>query len=105
MSAAAWLRDLNGNERPAEWVTDGTVTRDTDPYMVRVPGFGVVMIGRATTGRHEWRALLVQPRADGTYGPGAARHPRDVVEKDGRLEIDLLPNTSGEDRIVVVVEP
>lgn len=112
--SACWIRNLYGVEQEAEWAGDEGHKQDHDPFMVRVPGFGVCMVGQARAdgepilraGQPQWMALVVAPRANGTYGPGSRRTPRDVrVADDGRLEVELLPNSSNEDRIVVVIDP
>lgn len=38
-----------------------------------------------------------------THGPGSEVE-RPVTSVDGHLEVELLPNSSGEDRIVVVID-
>lgn len=99
----ATIRNLYGEEQPAELeeLSHGAVA-------IVVPSLGhLVFAAESPTG----------PRAVLTQGPGRD-HLRDVKtidrfnEKDaagatlGRWwEVELLPNSAGEDRIVVVIHP
>lgn len=90
----ATIRNLWGEEQPAELdeLSHGSV-------VVAVPGLGHLVFNPETPAGA--RAVLTQ-------GPGRD-HDRDVKRllegDDPRYEIELLPNSSGEDRIVVVVRP
>jgi hypothetical protein len=107
--ATVELRDLLGETRP---LTPFVGVEWRDPYMVEVPAFGVLIIGSLRVDEPiarltpQWRALLVQPDAEHRIGPASNHVPYDVtVGDDGTLEVELLPNASGEDRLVVVVHP
>lgn len=83
----AWIRDLYGEEHEAEVIDAGMGTG------VAVAGFGT--------------ALFVE-RADGWMGGlinAGSTHERIVREVAGHLEMEILPNASGEDRLVVCLEP
>lgn len=90
MTVQASIRNLWGEEQPAE-LEDGV---DLPPGVVavRVPGLGHLIVGRHDD---EWRAVLAQEH--GTLW-------RDVSVIGDRVEVELLPNGSGEDRIVVCVD-
>jgi hypothetical protein len=68
-------------------------------HIVHVQGFGVVLVGRTPDG--DWSAILVQPDAQGRFGKRSNQIAREVRVTDAGLEIELLPNPSGEDRLVV----
>lgn len=68
---------------------------------IGIPSFGHLVIGPARSNEpivrlvEHWIAVLAQPSGN--------RVRRDVRVQDGRLEVELLPNTSGEDRLLVVI--
>lgn len=110
----ARIRNLWGEEIDAEIVTEVDVPGVT---CVRVPGLGHLFLS-ALPGAPP-AAFLAQ--GDGPDDPVLRRevHTIDsapegveigyvaagIVEPRRRYEIELLPNSSGEDRIVVVIEP
>lgn len=85
----ATIRDIHGGVHDAE-----LITLHNRSWAVPVAGFGHVVIGRLPNG--DWAAVLAQ-------GRGRGEHDRDVKVVDGVLEVEVLPNSSGEDRIVVCV--
>lgn len=112
MTATVEMRVLGGDADPLPL----EFLKDREPYIVMVPGFGALIIGRFNTNEDAhliarlgslWGALLVQPDGDGRFGPSSAKVARDTVEveTDGSVEIELLPNSSGEERLVVVLHP
>lgn len=73
----------------------------SDPWIVQIPGLGYLVVGRhreAIARLGGWTARLFQPPAE----TGAARDV--TVVNDGEVHVELLPNVSGEDRLVVVLE-
>lgn len=60
---------------------------------VNVPSIGHLMVRAQSDGT--WIALLVQI--------GGAQRARDVAIRDDRVEVELLPNSSQEERLVVVI--
>lgn len=88
----AWIRDLHGVEHDTEFVVvqPGAIA-------VTVAGFGHMIVSHFGP-IESWHAILAQ-------GPGRGELQRDVRAVDGHAEIEVLPNPSGEDRIVVCVEP
>lgn len=95
MTATARARNLWGETTPLE------VSQDENAYIVTVPVLGALVVGRGTTGLCE----LVQPDSDNCYSAKSHLIRREVAEVDGHLEIELLPNSSGEDRLVVEIYP
>lgn len=101
------MRTFGQGETPLEILDE-----DADHYQVGVPGFGVVIIGTAKSqeqivrlGNPEHLALLVQPDAAGGFSRDSNQVTRKVDVVDDRLEVELLPNSSGEPRLTVVVVP
>lgn len=101
------MRVLAGDTQPLEFI------KDDEPFQVDVPGFGALLVGKVRSDAQivrlagdQWTALLVQRDATGRYSKDGGHHPRDVIVTDeGRLEVELLPNVSDEERLVVVIEP
>lgn len=87
----AHFRNLRGEYSDAELV-------DLDNPKIAcvvVPGFGHLIVANGPDG---------VPRAVLAQGPGQGDHQREVKQfDDGHVEVELLPNRSGEDRIVVVL--
>lgn len=84
-------------------VSDLTIADDvTTAICVLVPAMGALLVGRPEGG--DWRGVLVQPDADNRYSPASNQVVRPARVVDGVVEIELLPNSSGEDRLVVCVE-
>ncbi len=89
MNAVATIRDMHGN------VTETNIVRELDTRhqylaMATVIGIGIMAIRKTALG---WKAFLVQ---------GEDFYVRDIKWVDGNAEVEVLPNPSGEDRIVVV---
>lgn len=104
MTASPYMRVLGGDER-----TELKLSQDHDPFMVDVPGFGVMIVGAARSNEPivrlvpaEWWALVVQPDSTGHFSRKSATHPREVKVTDEALEIELYPGHDGE-RLVVVI--
>lgn len=102
-SVVVEMRDLHGQTRPLK------VAQGHDPYMVEVPGFGMLVVGQMSDQAlivrlaQRWSALLVQPDREGRFSPQSNKAPREVRVTSTGVEVELLPNPSGEDRLVVVL--
>ena len=88
------FRDLYGHERQIP----GEVMRLAhEGLAIPVPGLGYLVLAKSPT--LGWGALLANdPKRQPLH-----REVKHVEGDDPRMEIELLPNPSGEDRIVVVV--
>lgn len=96
----AWIRDLYGDDRPTGWHALDPIDGVT-PFVVAVPVFGLLVF--ADRG-HGWESLM----STGDEALDLAhRLPREMPVRavDDHLEVEMLPNVSGEDRIVVCFEP
>lgn len=101
--SSAQMRVLDGRQvNDLEFV----LGQDHNPYQVRVPGFGVLIIARRYAD-NAWRALLVQPDPHGGYSEESPKLEREAVVVDtGDVEVELLPGREGRgDRLVVVLTP
>lgn len=88
-------------------ITPLDVVQSRDPVIVEVPVLGHVVIGEARSSEpivclaEHYMAALAQPGDDGE----PRLIPRDVVlVDDDSIEVELLPNSSGEDRLVACVK-
>lgn len=97
MTVSAGIRDLYGVERPTALRLDVDVPGG---WAVDVPGLGTLLVAKLQSDElivrlgRTYRSLLLQ---------GASHVERDVAVIGDDLEVELLPNSSGEDRIVVVL--
>lgn len=106
MTVEAAIRNLWGEEEPAELISG-----NYNPWQVAVPVFGVLIVARLDAevegGSGEpiqaYRALLVQPDSKGGYSDESNKVERDAKVVDNDVEVELLPNSSGGDRLVVVL--
>lgn len=82
-------------------------------FQVMVPGLGALIVGQVTFPKTEpivgmappmWRAVLVQPDEANEFSPQSRHLKRDVVVDGDDLRVELIPSSSGEDRLVVVIE-
>lgn len=96
---------------PLQFVEDDECHGSTNPYMIQVPAFGVLVIARVPV--HEpivrivppkWIALLIQPDPNGEFSEQSAKHARHAVEAGNHVDVELLPGHGGQ-RLVVVLEP
>lgn len=103
MAAAVTMRDLHGQSH--DLVTAQEPVGDR-PLIVEVPGFGH-FVGQLVTsgelivrlGGPQLLASIAQPGPDGA----PKLIGREARKVDGGWEVELLPNSSGEDRLVVCV--
>ena len=95
----ATIRNMWGETEDAEfdWIESGPL----GAVAVRVPGLGHCLIGKREDGG--WGAVLVQPPRSEGAEPNVL--DRQLIEDpiNNTLEVELLPNSSGGDRIVVIV--
>lgn len=93
MLYTAHIRDIYGEIHPTE-ILDPVAP---NVHVANVPGFGHVMIGPGSDGEDSVNALLIHRR--GSTARTALRM------EDNTIEVEVLPNSSGEDRVVVVFTP
>lgn len=100
MIATAAMRVLSADD---DQLVPLDLERAREPYMVMVPMFGVLIIGRRDG---VWQALLVQADEAGEFSPSSPRHEYECATTlAGTVEVELLPNVSGEVRLTVVLNP
>lgn len=100
------IRDLYGHAHGVTVAQLASAERNK-PLIVEVPGFGHLVVGQAPTTNEPivslapptYLVVLAQPNGDGE----PVLHPRDFVKTEHGIEVELLPNRSGEDRLVVCV--
>lgn len=91
----ASIRNLYGEEQPTTLETGVNLPPNT--YLIVLPGFGHVAVRRYDDG--EWTAHVVQNR-DGK----AVFLRREAKVVGDRIEVEVLPGSSAEDRIVVCLD-
>lgn len=98
----AWIRDLYGLDHVAEFQELDTTEAGLTPVAITVPVFGLIVL--VQRGPDDWGAAYTtgNRERDATLGLPTDR-PVKVV--DGHIEIEMLANVSGEDRVVVCFEP
>lgn len=107
--SSARMRALGGEVVDLELVAGA----EGPTLQVQIPMFGVLLVGEvqseeliARLGPGTWRALLVQPDSRGYYSDQSRKVEYEATRTEsGDVEVELLPNTSGEERLVVVVTP
>lgn len=93
----AWIRDLYGEEHDAKFSTLDAASGALGVAIV-VPGFGQLVLVQRTN--EEWGCAYTTGNAedDARLGLPASREVRVL---DDHVEVELLPNRAGEDRIVI----
>lgn len=110
MSPTATTRDMFGDVRPAD-----IALVDAEKVIIEVPGFGHAafslgmvgapvpadeVAGEAPAEGTEIYAYLIQRDLE---SGNPVFKPRECRRTDAGLELEILPNSSGEDRVVVCV--
>ncbi len=90
----AEMRDVLGGTTPL------VISQAHEPYMIDVPGFGVLIIRKIEPNK-EWKAILVQPDENNNFSSSSNKIPREVRLTDVGIEVEILPNPFKEDRLVV----
>lgn len=97
------MRDLHGQEHD---LVTAQAPDGRNPLIVEVPGFGH-FVGQLTQSQEPIVRLGGPQLLAGIAQPGPGGEPRlvrrDARKVDGGWEVELLPNSSGEDRLVVCV--
>lgn len=76
------------------------------PWLIEVPMFGILAVGRSDPFPKLTRPgspLKGLPRATVFTPPHTGGRSVPAIEEDGVVRVELLPNVSGEDRIVVEI--
>lgn len=100
MSDTVTMRDLWGEHHPLTTLH----TAVNGAVVIDVPGFGLLVVGLSSS--PELIVRLGDPwLAAALFRPPETTPSRrlDAVRVDGGWEVELLPNVSGEDRLVVCV--
>lgn len=103
MTAAVTLRDLYGGIHDLETVQPPTASA---PLIVAVPGFGH-FVGQLVSSGEPIVRLGEPTLLAGIAQPGPGGEPklvrREAARVEGGWEVEILPNSSGEDRLVICV--
>ncbi len=93
----AEMRDVLSGTTPL------VISQAHEPYMIDVPGYGVLIIGKVKS-NDQWQAILVQPDQNNQFSEESNKVYRVVRITDIGLEVEILPNPAKEDRLVVCLK-